>query len=89
LLRNVFLKTLRDQRRALCWWAAGVAALGRTIIGDVTDLTSPEGYLNSQLYVFMVPLVYLVFTVGRSSGAITGEEELGTLELLLSCPIRR
>ena len=117
MLHNVFLKTLRDQRRSLCWWAAGVAALAiftqlfypsvadapefdemlermpealaRTIIGDVTDLTSPEGYLNSQLYVFMIPLVFLVLTVARGSGAIAGEEERGTLDLLMSYPLRR
>ncbi len=113
MLRNVFLKTLREQRRALCWRAAGVAALGistmlfypsmadapefdemlenmpEALARTITDLTSPEGYLNSQLYVFMVPLVFLVFTVGRSSGAVAGEEERGTLELLLSYPIRR
>jgi ABC-2 type transport system permease protein len=117
LLRNVFLKTLRDQRRSLSWWVAGVAALAvftilfypsvadapefdellenipevmaRAMLGDVTDLTSPEGYLNSQLFVLMIPLVFLVFTVARGSGAIAGEEERGTLELLLSYPIRR
>ena len=27
MLRNVFLKTLHDQRRSLCWWVAGAAAL--------------------------------------------------------------
>ncbi|MEE8465550.1 MAG: ABC transporter permease subunit [Dehalococcoidia bacterium] len=117
MLRNVFLKTLRDQRISLCWWIAGIAALAiltmafypsiadapefddllenmpeafaRAFLGDVTDLTSPEGYLNSQLYVFMIPMLFLVFTVGRGSGAIAGEEERGTLELLLSYPLRR
>ncbi|MBC8279942.1 MAG: ABC transporter permease subunit [Chloroflexi bacterium] len=117
MLGNVFLKTLRDQRRSLCWWVLGVVALSlftvlfypsiadapefdemlenlpealsRAMLGDVTDLTSPEGYLNSQLFVFMIPLVFLIFTVARGSGAVAGEEERGTLELLLSYPIRR
>jgi hypothetical protein len=27
VLRNVFAKTLRDQRRSLGWWALGLAAV--------------------------------------------------------------
>lgn len=117
MLRNVFLKTLRDQRNSLMWWVAGIAALAiftmlfypsiadspefdqmlddfpealaRAMLGDVTSLTSPEGYLNSQLYVFLIPMLFLVFTVNRGSGAIAAEEERGTLELLLSYPLQR
>ncbi len=45
LLRNVFLKTLRDERRSLLWWAVGIAVLaGYTLVfypfmRDNSDLT--------------------------------------------------
>ena len=58
----------------------------RAFVGDISDMTSPEGYLNSQLYFFMVPLLVLAFAISRGSGAIAGEEESGTLDLLLSTP---
>ena len=54
-----------------------------------TDLTSAEGYLNSQFFSFMVPVLLLVYVVGAGSRAIAGEEEAGTLDLLLSHPVSR
>ena len=116
MLRNVFLKSLRDQRRSLMFWGIGVAALSlvtvlfypsvkdvpefsklledsealtRVFAGGFTDLTSPEGYLNSQLYSLLVPILLLVFAVSQGSGAIAGEEEKGTLDILLSNPTTR
>ena len=116
MLRNVFLKSLRDQRKPLMFWGVGVAALAvvtvlfypaiseaeelsdlfedaeaisRVFAGGFTDLTTPEGFLNSQLYSLMVPIMLLVFAIGQGSGAIAGEEERGTLDVLLSEPTTR
>ena len=116
MLRNVFLKSLRDQRRSLMFWGIGVAALSlltilfypsvkevpefsklfeesealtRVFAGGFSDLASPEGYLNSQLYSLLVPILFLIFTIGQGSGAIAGEEEKGTLDILLSNPTTR
>lgn len=61
----------------------------RVFVGDISDMTSPEGYLNSQLYYLMIPLLFLVFGITQGSGAIAGEEERGTLDLLLSNPLTR
>ena len=43
----------------------------------------------SQLFVFLIPTLFLWFAISRGSGAIAGEEESGTLELLLTHPIKR
>ena len=64
-------------------------AISRLFVGGITSLTSPEGYLNSQLFIAALPIVFLIFTIGRGTGAIAGEEDRGTLDLLLSLPIRR
>ena len=61
----------------------------RAFSGGVTDITSPVGYLNSQLYFLMVPLLFLIFGITQGSGTIAGEEESGTLDLLLSNPLSR
>jgi ABC-2 type transport system permease protein len=117
VLRNVYLKTMLDQKRSLLWWGIGMVllaaftvafypsmanapgfdslleempeALARAFLGEVTDLTSPIGYLNSQLYVFFLPLLFLAFAAARGSSGIAGEEENGTLDLLLSYPVAR
>ena len=116
MLRNIFTKSLRDQRKSLTFWGIGVAALSlvtvlfypsvkevqefsklfeetealaRLFAGGFTDLTSPEGYLNSQLFSLMVPILFLVYAIGQGSGTIAGEEERGTLDILLSNPTTR
>ena len=38
MLRNVFLKTLRDQRRSLVWWGIGMVALTVLDIEDLVDI---------------------------------------------------
>ena len=116
MLSNVFLKSLRDQRKSLLFWGIGVGVLmlltllfypsfsdmpelsdifedsdvlARVFAGGFTDLTSPEGYLNSQLFVLALPILFLIFAIAQGSGAIAGEEERGTLDLLLSNPLTR
>ena len=64
-------------------------AVARVFAGGFTDLTAPEGFLNSQLYALLVPILLLVFAIGQGSGAIAGEEERGTLDVLLANPITR
>ncbi len=61
----------------------------KAFIGDVTNLGSPEGYLHSELFFFLAPVVFLVLTVGFGGGTIAKEEERGTLDLLLSTPLPR
>ena len=57
--------------------------------GGQLDFTSAAGYLGSELFSFMVPALFLVASIGNGAGAIAGEEERGTLDLLLSAPLSR
>jgi ABC-2 type transport system permease protein len=110
---NVFLKSLRDQRRALLGWGIGVvllvaimAALWPSIRGipdvdkfiasypeglrklfNIQSMTSGTGYMNAELFSFMLPTLFIVFGIGRGARAIAGEEESGTLEVLLVTPV--
>ena len=56
--------------------------------GDV-DYVSGAGYLGSELFSFMVPLLLVVVAVGAGARATAGEEERGTLDLLLANPLSR
>lgn len=60
----------------------------QTLLGG-SDLTSATGYLSTQLFAFFLPAVLLVFAIGRGAGAVAGEEEHHTLDLLLAQPMRR
>ena len=57
--------------------------------GGEFDYSTPAGYLGSELFSFMVPLLLLVAAIGAGGGALAGEEERGTLDLLLANPISR
>jgi ABC-2 type transport system permease protein len=118
MLRNVFLKSLRDLRRSFAWWAVGLAGYVALIasvyptirenpdlnelvesypealkafiaFGGQFDFTSAAGYLGSELFSFMMPALFLVASVGHGAGTLAGEEERGTIDLLLSSPLSR
>jgi ABC-2 type transport system permease protein len=57
--------------------------------GGQFDFTSAAGYLGSELFSFMIPALFLVASVGNGAGSIAGEEDRGTLDLLLSAPLSR
>ena len=52
-------------------------------------ITSPAGYLNSQYFANLLPILLLVFGIGLAAWCIGGDEGAGTLELLLENPISR
>jgi ABC-2 type transport system permease protein len=65
------------------------ALKGFIAFGGEVDYLSGAGYLGSELFSFMVPLLFLIAAVGAGAGAIAGEEERGSLDLLLSTPLSR
>ncbi|WP_063034856.1 ABC transporter permease subunit [Nocardia grenadensis] len=109
MLRNVYLKCLRDQRRGLAGWSVGIVALvllesalwpsiSNTAgmrefvknypeplreLFDLDEFGTGTGFLNVELFSMLLPTLFLVFAIGRGARAIAGEEEAGTLEVLL------
>jgi len=43
-----------------------------------------SGYLNAELFSLMVPAMFLVFGIGHGARLVAGEEEDGTLEVLVT-----
>jgi ABC-2 type transport system permease protein len=111
--RAVFLKSLRDQRRALIGWSIGlilmvlVESVMWPSIRDMPDLDQfianyPEsmrelfnledfgtgrGFMNAELFSAVLPVLFIIFAVGRGARLIAGEEEAGTLDVLLVTPL--
>ena len=59
----------------------------RELLGG--DFTTPAGYLRSETFSILGPVLFLVFAIGVGARAIAGEEENRTLDLVLSTPVRR
>ncbi len=57
--------------------------------GDVDSIVTPAGYLQSQLFTLMLPMLAMIYTIGLGARSIAGEEEARTLDMLLANPIPR
>jgi ABC-2 type transport system permease protein len=89
LLNVAFYPSVRDDE-ALSDYAKDLPESVRALFaGGELDLTSPAGYLNSQIFALTAPLVLLIFAIGAGAGVVAGEEERGTLDLVLAHPVRR
>ena len=53
------------------------------------SMSTGAGYVSGELFGFMIPIFILVLTIGAGAAAIGGAENDGTLDLVLSHPIRR
>jgi ABC-2 type transport system permease protein len=58
-------------------------------LGDGNLLTAPAGYLDSQFFANILPVMLLIFAVGVAAWIIAGDEAAGTFELLVVNPISR
>jgi hypothetical protein len=58
-------------------------------LGGGLSITSPPGYLNSQLFANTLPLIFLIFLIAFAARETAGEESDGTLDLALAHPVTR
>ena len=61
----------------------------RAFTGNVEDFASPEGFLTAEMLSFTFPLLFIVFNLWLGTSWLAGEERRGSLEVLLSHPVRR
>lgn len=54
---------------------------------DVTAMTSGRGFINAELFTLLLPALFLVYAIGRGARLVAGEEEEGTLDVLLVTPL--
>jgi ABC-2 type transport system permease protein len=59
------------------------------MIGGQTGLSVPEEFLNIKLFDSWLPIILAVFSILQCAAAIAGEEENGTIDLLLANPVTR
>ncbi len=64
-------------------------ALGDFFASSDLSLGTPEAFLNLDFFTFIAPLLVLAYAVAVAAGATAGEEERGTMDLLMANPIPR
>lgn len=56
---------------------------------DIKSFTTVEGYLATEQYSFVYPLMVIFMMVGFAGAAFSGEIEKGTIEVLIAQPVSR
>lgn len=85
----IFFPTFKDQAALLQKSLENLPKATVQFLGGSTDFFSPIGYLNSQVFFILLPLLLSVLSINLGSSMISREESNSTLELLLSRPISR
>lgn len=47
------------------------------------------GFLKGEMFSFMLPILFLLYAIGRGADLVAGEEERGALDVLLTQPVTR
>jgi ABC-2 type transport system permease protein len=91
---TVFRKHLADNRRGFLGWALAITAINSfpQSMRDafhLQDYGTAAGYFGSTVLGLLVPILLAVFAVAAGTKAIAGDEEAGTLDLVMAHPVRR
>jgi ABC-2 type transport system permease protein len=82
--------SIRDTGDALDEYVASLPEGLRQAFGlEGASIASPEGYLTSQLYSNLYPIVILIMALGLTAWSIAGSENDGSLETVLANPVSR
>ena len=70
---------------------AFIAAMPQVIVSmmRIQDYTSGPGFLGSELFSFMLPIVFIAIAASSAAAAVADEEERGTADLIYSLPVAR
>jgi ABC-2 type transport system permease protein len=70
--------------------AKAIEAMPKSVMDALDyDMTSAAGYLRGSVYGILGPLLVAVFAIAGGTRAIAGDEEAGTLDLVLAHPVSR
>lgn len=81
--------TFHDQAAVLDKSLEGIPESAKRLFTDTSDLFSPVGYLSSQLYYLLAPLLFSCLAIGLGASLLAREESDRTIELLLARPVSR
>jgi ABC-2 type transport system permease protein len=83
-----FYETFMEQNINLAEIMAAMPAEMMAFFGGEMDFVSPEGFLTIEFFSYM-PIVLGILAISQASSLITGEEEDGTLEMVIAQPVSR
>lgn len=88
-LNIIFYPTFKNQAAELQKSFENLPAAAVQLLGGSTDFFSPVGFLNSQVFFLMLPMLLSILAIGMGTSLMGREEQDGTIETLLARPISR
>lgn len=88
-LNVIFYPTFKDQAAALQKSFESLPDAALQLFGGSADFFSPVGFLNSQIFFLMLPMLLSILSIGMGTSLLGREEQDGTIETLLARPISR
>lgn len=88
-LNLIFYPSFKDQAAQLEQSFSQIPDSARALFSDTGDFFSPTGYLSSQVFYLMMPMLLGILAISLGSSLLASEEKDGTIELLLSRPLSR
>lgn len=79
----------RDQAEVLDKSLNSIPDSAKQLFTDTSDLFSPIGYLSSELYYLLAPLLFSCLAIGLGASLLARDESNKTIELLLARPVSR
>lgn len=89
LLNMLFYPSFKDQAAELEKSFADLPPAAVQLFGGSTDFFSPVGFLNSQIFFIMLPLLLGMLAISLGGSLLAREEQDKTIETLLARPISR
>ena len=84
----LFYDTLAEQQAQLNQLISQYPPELMAMFGGMDDLFTPHGYINVEFFSYM-PLILGIYIILSGSGLLVGDEENGTLDLVLAHPVSR
>jgi ABC-2 type transport system permease protein len=81
--------SFRDQAASLNDSLNQLPTAVKSLIADTGNYLSPIGYMSSNAYYLLLPVVFSVLSIGLGSSLLARDEQDHTLELVLSRPVPR
>lgn len=88
-LMAAFYPSVKESSAQLTTYLENMPPALKGFIGEQTNYATPQGYLTGELFSFTLPIIFFIYTISFGVASVAGEEEKGTLDLILANPIPR
>lgn len=88
-LTLVFYPTIKNQSAQLNKSFDQIPQTAKQLFTDTSNIFSPIGYLSSQIFYLMLPLLLGILAINQGMSLVGKEERENTIEMLLARPVSR